>query len=132
MSRLPPIYCGHKALASVVVENCQARQSKEASAESDLFWVAFVVATATATAKPFGIVDHEPPAPPPGEPLQSPIQPDRLHFDQVGWGFATVLEVVEPTACGRRLQRIGGSGGAGECHPKRSLAPEASLDWRAW
>ncbi len=37
LSRIFPIYWGHKAPAKVVVENCQARQSKEASAASDLF-----------------------------------------------------------------------------------------------
>ena len=34
------------------MENCQARQSKEASAASDLFWVAFAVATATSKLLP--------------------------------------------------------------------------------
>ena len=37
-------------------------------------------------------------------------------------GFATVIEGREPTAGGRRLQGVGGSGGDGECHSKRSLA----------
>ncbi len=37
LSRCFPIYWGHRAPAKLVVENCQARQSKEASAASDLF-----------------------------------------------------------------------------------------------
>ncbi len=36
-SRFSPIYWGHKAPAKGVVENCRARQSKEASAAIDLF-----------------------------------------------------------------------------------------------
>ncbi len=50
LSRCFPIYWGHKAPAKLVVENCQARQSKEASAASDHFSVAFAVGTATAKA----------------------------------------------------------------------------------
>ncbi len=37
LSRCFPIYWGHRAPAKMVVENCPARQSKEASAASDLF-----------------------------------------------------------------------------------------------
>ena len=81
MSRFFPIYGGHKAPAKRGVENCQARHSKEASAASDLFgWHS---PSPPLYRRPLGVAGHKPSAPAPGEPLQSPIQPDRSAIGQL-------------------------------------------------